>query len=331
MGRTIAFLSIILAAALMPGTASAREPSLDFALLGDVPSFRFELPLVERLLTELDADLAFAIHVGDLKGSRESCSDALLAERQGLLGRSVVPLVYLPGDNDWADCHLPQAGSFDPHERLDALRRLFFPSAAKAVLHPASHPHGLAGRALHADSFEAFVRQADIQAGGPPENLRWRTGPVLFATLNLPGSGNARVAERHRPGSRAERAHWNDRWLDHAFEIAARDSIELVVIAAHANPRFGSTDHPAYADFRDRLLALADRHRGHTLFLHGDTHRHRIERLGERLVRVESHGSPFSTAWVRIEVRAGSDEPFRIRTRSSHPQPLPQASAQPGG
>ena len=317
--RAAASLSLALASSVVLGTASAREASFAFALVGDVPSFRFELPLVESLLAGLDKDLAFAIHAGDLKGSRESCADALLTERRALLARSVVPLVYLPGDNDWADCHLSQAGGFDPLERLAALRRLFFSSKTEAIIRPATTLAGLSGRASRQDPFEAFVRQADVHGGGPPENLRWRTGPVLFATLNLPGSGNASVAERLHPGSRDERTRWNARWLEDAFAIAERESIELVVIAAHANPRFGSPDRPTYAAFRDQLIALADRHRGHTLFLHGDTHRHRIERLGERLVRVESHGSPFSTAWVRIEIRAASDEPFRVRARSIQP------------
>ena len=62
----------------------------------------------------------------DIKGGREPCSDALFARRRALLARSAHPLVLLPGDNEWTDCHRPSAGAFDPLERLAALRRRFF-------------------------------------------------------------------------------------------------------------------------------------------------------------------------------------------------------------
>ena len=65
--------------------------------------------------------------------------------------------------------------------------------------------------------------------------------------------------------------------------------------------------------------ALAARFAGHTLFLHGDTHRHSVERLGERLLRVESYGSPFSNLWVRIDVDPAAKEPFRVTSRRTDP------------
>ena len=285
--------------------ATAHGP-VAFALIGDLPYFALEIPMLGRIFDSLDEDIAFVIHAGDLKGSWESCDDALLAERHALLERSPVPLFFTPGDNEWADCHHSRAGGFDPLERLVALRGLFF-----------ARPEALGGKSL------APERQADVAPGGPPENLRWRAGGVLFATINLPGSRNAREVEKRHPGSRAARERWNEVWLRETYAIAERDGLRAVVVIGQANPHFGRSAGAHYAGFQRLLKGLSAGFAGHTLFLHGDTHRHSVERLGERLLRVESHGSPFSNLWVRIEVDPGAPEPFRVRSRRTDPDPPP--------
>jgi hypothetical protein len=264
--------------------------------------------MVGQIFESLDADIAFVVHAGDLKGSWESCDDSLLAERHAVLDRSPVPLVFTPGDNEWADCHHSRAGGFDPLERLAALRSLFFADAA-----------ALGGRSALGVERLALERQADVTPGGPPENLRWRAGGALFATINLPGSRNAREVEKRHPGSRAARERWNEAWLREAYAIATRDRLGAVVVIGQANPHFGRSGGGHYASFQRLLEGLAARFAGHTLFLHGDTHRHSVERLGERLLRVESYGSPFSNLWVRIDVDPAAEEPFRVTSRRTDP------------
>ncbi|TXL62657.1 metallophosphoesterase family protein [Zeimonas arvi] len=317
-----AALATTLCMAAGAGTSPARadgpatQGAVSFALIGDLPYFALEVPMVGQIFDSLDEDIAFVVHAGDLKGSWESCDDALLAERHALLDRSPVPLVFTPGDNEWADCHHSRAGGFDPLERLAALRRLFFADA-----------DALGGRpgldAESAPGVEPLVlrRQADATPGGPPENLRWRAGGTLFATINLPGSRNAREVEKRHPGSRAARERWNEAWLREAYAIATRDRLGAIVVIGQANPHFGRSAGGHYASFQRLLEGLAARFPGHTLFLHGDTHRHSVERLGERLLRVESYGSPFSNLWVRIDVDPAADEPFRITSRRTDPDP----------
>lgn len=293
----------------------ARRPAahapVSFALIGDIPYFALEIPMVGQIFESLDEDIAFVVHVGDLKGSWESCDDALLADRHALLDRSPVPLVFTPGDNEWTDCHHSRAGGFDPLERLGALRRLFFADAAAL------------GRKSAAPGREslALERQADRTPGGPPENLRWRAGGVLFATINLPGSRNAREVEKRHPGSRAARERWNEAWTRETYAIAEREGLRAVAVIGQANPHFGRSAGAHYAGFQRLLVELSSAFAGHTLFLHGDTHRHSVERLGERLLRVESYGSPFSNLWVRIEVDPAAAEPFRVRSRRTDPDP----------
>lgn len=325
VARALALAATLCASPVVQAEDPTPQAPVSFALIGDIPYFPLEVGMVARIFESLDEDIAFVVHAGDLKGSWEPCSDALLAERHGLLDGSPVPLVFTPGDNEWTDCHRRSAGGFDPLERLAALRSLFFARAEALGGNPRDHPGADPGGAAAAGADTAragplvLERQADVMPGGPPENLRWRAGGVLFATINLPGSGNAREVEKLHPGSRADRERWNEAWLRDAYAIADRDGLGAVVVIGQANPHFGRSAGSPYASFQRLLEGLSSRFTGHTLFLHGDTHRHSVERLGERLLEVESYGSPFSNLWVRIDVDPAAPEPFRVTSRRIDP------------
>jgi hypothetical protein len=285
-----------------------------FALIGDIPYSTLEAQWLERLYADFDRDIAFAIHVGDIKAGWERCDDALLAARHALLDACPVPLVYVPGDNEWTDCARSRAGGFDPLERLDWLRRHFFAQP---------RPVG-AGAGRAAEALAGFERQADRTPGGLPENLRWRHGGIGFVTLNLPGSNNGLAAEGLGASELRIRERFNAEWLREACAIATREAQAALVIVAHANPRFdrdraGHSAHGArrdgYAAFRRLLHESSDALAGPTLFLHGDTHWHTVQAISPKLVRVEAHGSPFVDQWVRIDVDADAREPFSIVSR----------------
>jgi hypothetical protein len=108
---------------------------------------------------------------------------------------SAHPLIYVPGDNEWADCHHRLNAQFDPTERLAKLRSLFWMGDSS-----------LGRRALKLE------RQSDMPAfPAYRENVRWEMGGVLFAGLNLPGSENnfygVDIASRDPQGSR-----WRNTW-----------------------------------------------------------------------------------------------------------------------
>ena len=301
-----------------------RGPStLRFALIGDLPYRRFELPVVPQLLSDIAEHCAFAIHVGDIKGGSEPCSDELLESRIAAFERSAVPMIYTPGDNEWTDCWRPAAGDHDPSERLAWLRRRVF-ERQPPWLGPPSQAlwQQLAGTAA-GDAFDAVPqRQRDID-GGPPENLMWMAGGVLFLTLNLPGSDNGRRSPLD-DADRLERDAHNRRWLQIALARAQRHQLAAMAVAAHANPNFGRgidaskmLGDDGYAAFRHDLARLNQAFPGHVLFMHGDTHRYRVDRILPRLTRVECFGSPFSSSWLRIEVDARRPMPFEISVRNA--------------
>jgi hypothetical protein len=122
------------------------------------------------MLDDIAAEHAsLIVHAGDFKDSRLVCSDEVFLDRRALLDASAVPLVYVPGDNEWTDCRQLAAGHFDPVERLQKLRQLFF-----------AEPRSLGRKTIAVEQ----------QAGGYPEHLRWRLGPVIFVSLNVPGPNN---------------------------------------------------------------------------------------------------------------------------------------------
>lgn len=316
-------LALAQAAAGAPPQAAARSAppaaaggAFAFALIGDLPYNLLEVRVLEAVFASFDADLDFAVHVGDIKASWESCDDALLDRRVALLEASPVPLVYVPGDNEWSDCAGVRAGRFDPLERLDWLRRRAFGADASDPQRPFP-PGGHRLRAL-----QGIERHRDRFADGLPENLRWIHRRVRFLTLNVPGGNNGLNVDALPRSDWERRARANAQWLIDSYRVAAEESAAAVVVVAHANPRFGTTRRTpwstdGYAGFRSLLENASNGFAGPTLFVHGDTHRHSVERITPKLLRVESFGSPFSDRWVRIDVDPDAAEPFRITTRAS--------------
>lgn len=295
--RRLAALLLVLA--LPPGTRAEPPPAYTFALIGDTPYSTFERTHLPELLARIaDSGAAFIVHVGDIKAGSAPCSDALLEDRLALFDRQPLPFILTPGDNEWTDCARPAAGGFDPLERLDWLRRHFFPP----------------GRSLGQNPI-AVTSQAD--APGFPayrENLRWQRGPVLFATLNLPGGDNHR-GRRHHPNTEyVERQAANKAWLDETFRLALQARVGAVVLLFQADPGFEDyaerRPDTGYREFLDQLLAATLAFPGEVVAVHGDSHTQRIDHplrnpnTGDpipRFTRVETFGYPFM-GWVRVTV-----------------------------
>ena len=158
-----------------PTQAAEPDPSaFTFALVGDNPYPPEDVPKFERLIGELnaDADLQWVIHLGDIRGADSPCSDDVFEARFGLFQQIQAPFILTPGDNDWFDCGAEITGGFDEAERLDFLRRLFYPTPGRT----------LGGRPMDVDvqsrdaGFEEFV-----------ENARWVRDGIVFVTFHLVG------------------------------------------------------------------------------------------------------------------------------------------------
>ena len=264
-----------------------------FAALGDAPYYDHEeQPFIEMFAEMNREPLAFAVHVGDFKSGHSVCSDALYQQRRKWFELSRHPFVFVPGDNDWTDCWRRFAGGYDPIERLQALRAVFFSEAVSLGQRPL-----------------ALTRQSDVDARHPyPEHARWIHQGVVFATLNVPGSDNnfARDRAEHKARDAAVRE-----WIAQAFRLAHGQQLGAVVLIMQANPwSVLGPRRAAFAPFFETLISETLRFRGEVVLIHGDTHRYRVDRPlldpGTRrpirnFTRIEVYGSP-SVNWVRVRV-----------------------------
>lgn len=270
-----------------PGAAA----EFTFAAFGDTPYNAEEEAQLVPLIAELNRnDLAFVIHIGDFKSGWSDCSDALYRERREWFALSHHPFIYTPGDNDWTDCWRGPAGGYQPRERLARLRDLFF-----------SQPRSLGQRAIDLE-----WQPASTPPHPYPEHARWVHGRVLFLTVNVPGGDNN--MGRDRAEFMARDSAVRD-WVRTSFRIARAQRLAAVVIAMQANPWAAAGPRSlGYATLLETLIAQTREFAGEVLLIHGDTHRHRVDRpladpgTGQPLpnfTRIEVFGSP-EINWVRV-------------------------------
>jgi len=304
--QPLSALTRLLAAACVLLAGHLEAETWRFAVIGDTPYSDYERREFVPMLADItDAHVAFIVHVGDFKNSGSICSDELFHDRKALFQSSTTPLIYVPGDNEWVDCRYLGAGHFDPLERLRKLRELFFaePRALGQVPFP-----------------------VERQAGAYPEHLRWRLGPVLFVSLNVPGPNN-NFGLGLQPGR-----EFRDRnpvviaWLQQGFALARRERLAGVVVAMQGNPGFkdhaAGLTHSGYRELLETLRQEAMNYSGQVLLLHGDTHRLRIDRplrhplSGQPLTnftRVETFGYPLM-GWVKVIIDSDEQDLFRFET-----------------
>ena len=299
----------------LPNVANA---DLAFALMGDTPYNDAEVRALDALIDDMNAhDLAFVVHVGDITSGRGPCTDTWFEARRRQYQRLRHPLILLPGDNDWVDCH---RSGFDPMERLDKMRRLFH-----------SGDESIGQRTIRLERQSSNPRFAEYR-----EHVRWVAADVVFVGLNVQGSNNnlgrtPAMDEEHRRRMVAALA-----WLDESMTLAAQRRLAGAVICIQANPDFEGRyrRRPGVGDgfeaFREALRAHALRFGKPILFVHGDTHLYQQDRplddpaTGKpsgNLFRVVVPGSP-QVRWLKAGISREHSGVFAIT-------PAPPATAPP--
>jgi len=302
-------LSLLLALFAMPGLAQTPA-RFAFAIVGDAPYNALEEPEFARELEEINReDLAFVVHVGDIKGGASPCTDALFVRRLQQFQSVRHPFIYVPGDNEWTDCH--RSGS-DPLERLAKLRELFH-----------AGDDSLGARKLRVERQSADPGYAEYR-----ENVRWNFGGALFIGLNVPGSNNNLGRTPQMDAEYARRSAANAAWLAEGFDRAKQQGAVAVFIVMQADPHFeGSFRRPpgaadGYAALRQELLAHTLAFGKPVILVHGDTHRYRVDhplldpasqKPVENFTRIESFGSPL-VDWIRVGVDAAGPNLLGVKT-----------------
>jgi len=294
--------------------------SFQFGLWGDMPYAKnHDEPKMPALIGDMNAaGLAFTVYDGDTKDGSSPCDDSAVGEQPALLfNQTEAPTVYVPGDNEWTDCHRLSNGGYDALERLSFIRRQLFNTG---------------------QSFGKNKLKLEHQGplGGPySENTRWVYRRVVFVGLNVPGSNNGKVdparclslANSARTEEQCEADNWeyqdrnknNREWLADSFRLAKESQAPGVMVAIQADPGFDlpETEHidertlpefDGYTGFLEELEAQTQAFAGQVVLVHGDTHFFKVDKplfkqshLLRNLTRVETFGSP-NIHWVKVTV-----------------------------
>ncbi len=300
-------MKIWLAALLIAASTFAQAEVWRVGLIGDVPYSDYERRELPRMLDSIaESKVDLIAHIGDFKHGKDRCDDSLFADRFQLFNASRVPFVFIPGDNEWTDCERLSNGAYDPLERLSKLRSLFW-----------------------ADNFSLGQKKLALerQPGAYSEHARFRLGPVLFVTLNLPGgNNNFGMTDVAHPEFLA-RNPLVLAWIKENFALARREKLAGVVLLFQANPGFKhfaqGMPHRGYKDFLEALDEETAKFPGQVLVVHGDSHMSRIDHplrdpQGKRLekfTRVETFGYPIM-GWTQLVIDTGNSALFSFETHT---------------
>jgi hypothetical protein len=306
--------------------AFAQDAAYSVGLWGDMPYAKADdAPAIPALIADMNAsDIAFSLYDGDIKDGSSECTDAIYSDAMTMFNSLSKPVIYVPGDNEWTDCHRTNNGGYDNLERLDHIRKTMF-----AV----------------PESFGATTLVPEHQ-GAPgekfAENTRYAQGGAMFVLLNMPGSNNNKVNDdasctkksaRTPEQCAADNAEWAERnaaniaWLTESFAKAKANGDKGLMVVVQADPGFDVpetedddesrlADHDGFAEFLDALIAQTKAFDGQVVIVHGDTHFFKIDKplpdmfhMLPNFTRVQTFGSP-NVHWVKVDVDATSRNVF---------------------
>lgn len=310
--------------------SAAPTGKFTFGLWGDMPYKKAgddtKLPAV---LNSINAsDIAFSLYDGDIKDGSSKCTDEVYTDALKMFNSMKKPVVYVPGDNEWTDCHRLNNGGMDALERLSHLRKVMFPTLNSLGQSTLALAHqGKLG--------EKFV-----------ENTRFNFGEVVFVGINMPGNNNNLVlnasactkkSARKTPQCDAdnleylERDEANVKWLTEAFAQAKAKNARGLVVVVQADPGFDLPETEefdestlpevtGYRYFMGKLAEQTQAFAGEVLFVHGDTHFFKLDKplfdpthMLTNFTRLQTFGSP-SLHWVKVTVDPASASVFQVES-----------------
>ena len=296
------------------GTPDARGAApVEVALIADTPYGDAQRRQFPALVEAIDGDpqVRMVLHAGDVKNGSSTCDDARFADLAALYGTFADPFVLTPGDNEWTDCHRTAAGGYLPTERLEAVRRVFYPEP---------------GRTLGRRTAPVTTQAQDPEHAAYVENVRFTLSRVTVATVHVVGSENdldpwAQLPGGDRPDLRlaefaARQAAALD-WVDAAFDEAVARRAPGVLLLLQAEP----LATPGFQAVRDRIVERSRAFGRPVLLVHGDEHRYEQERAYAgvpHLTRLETYGDT-AVDWLRLTIDPRDPAVFSWVSRSVQP------------
>jgi hypothetical protein len=217
-----------------PWLSTSTAP-IDLGIIGDTPYGAAQIEDFPNLLAAIDNDarISTVVHLGDIKNGSSRCDDSYFAQIFAGFSTLTIPLVYTPGDNEWTDCHRANNGAYDPLERLDAVRKVFYP---------------VPGLALGGGFKQVLAQSEEAGFGKFVENQIWYDASVAFGVVHVVGSNDStppwyaddtsgtKVDDpARRNAERSERQAASLAWLDRLFNIATQQNAAGVAIMMQAD------------------------------------------------------------------------------------------------
>jgi hypothetical protein len=272
-----------------PDTADGPKPGDTRQILA-TPAF---IDAVNR-----DPKVRLVLHTGDIHSGSTFCTLSYNQTVFNLWTQFKDPLVYTPGDNEWADCQKSKEGggvknsaleyvdyaAGHPVANLALVRSMFFPVAGET----------LGGRAKRVTSQAQAYDPAHPSDAEYVENVMWEQSQVLFVTINVPGGSNndddqwssgAFGAAKTAPQLQevAQRKGADLRWLEAAFALAAAHGDKAVVITEQADMwdldgTLPSANHLSnYEPVIEKIATLTKAFAKPVLLINGDSHKFRSD------------------------------------------------------
>jgi hypothetical protein len=252
-----------------------------------------------------DRKVELVIHTGDIHSGSQFCTVAYNRTILNLWSHFEDPLVYTPGDNEWADCQkakegggvVNSAGEYVDHAaghpvaNLALVRQMFFPDPGRTL---GEHRKRVTSQSQAFDP--AFPADAEYV-----ENVMWEESQVLFVTINVPGGSNngtdtwnaaAFGSAFAATGNTKSAAQLQDmtqrtaadlRWLDTAFARAEAHGAKAIVIVGQADMwdldgTLPADNHLAkYEPLIAKMAAKTQAFGKPVLLFNGDSHRYRSD------------------------------------------------------
>ncbi len=276
---------------------------------------------------------AFNIFTGDSKNGHSLCTDEAIGENiVDYFSRLKAPTLYTLGDNEWTDCHRISNGEYDPLERLNYLRNLFFNKKTTQGRRPIP-----------------VERQGNI-GEKYSENSRFIYGRIMFVALNVVGSNNNLVVTEKQCFKKSnrtwadcdkateeyrERNQMNVQWLKESFQEARDQKLPGIAVAIQADIYFpfemsdgGYQDDflpqldadNGFSDFFHTLVEETRSYNGQVVLIHGDSHYFKLDKamfnddgtITNNYTRVETFGD-VEQSWVEMTVNPRGREIFSFK------------------
>lgn len=288
-------------------SCGSSKYNFKFFAIGDMPyNVPDDYERFERVIKSInDEQPAFTVHVGDIKGGSSPCADEAYEKMHSYFQEFQDPLILTLGDNDWTDCHREGAGNYDPVERLERVREIFYNGSTSM---------GQSSMDLLTQStYEGYEKFE--------ENAIWEKKNILFASLHVVGSNNNFI-----PDSTADNSEFMERdaanlfWLKKAFDMAKAEQSSGLVLFLHAAMSYTDSKESGFANFTKKLQQEVFAYDQPILLIYGDHHRFLVEkpldmengRVRTNFTSLMVFGFPDMHA-VEIRVHKNQEDLFEIR------------------